>query len=872
MRFLALLTCLVLGSPGTGFRAARRPKFLARQRRWAQTSAASEDARVRTLLVDNYDSYTYNLFQLLSIVNGCEPVVITNDQFADCPQRVFASLSAFESVVLSPGPGRPDRKADFGICEDLLRDYEGPLLGVCLGHQGLGVQHGAVVSNAPTVMHGRLSRVYHSGEGLFQGIRSGAEAVRYHSLIVEKDGLLTGESELRPTAWTEDGIIMALQHESLPHYGVQFHPESIGTAFGRKLLTNFRDLALQYHGEKAGEERRSPEGRDHPLHLLPTSQPPKVEASSAPDAEEAQARSFDLVAGQISGRIAADDVEGVFCRIFGAEATSFWLDSSSVRRENAGRGNPHEARWSYMGAPTGPEAFTFTYRGPRRGLMTFARNASTVAVPGDVFSFMERTISQVDVGQVFVAPGSAEDSGREGGRGGHQSLRDELKRHVVPFVGGLVGYVGYEVRHDLSILRSGAARQPDSEAYLRDPNVPDAFFLFADRLLAYDHADERMVALHLVPAGDSAAREQASAWCRDMARRIGEMKGKRGGTEGLGSLESLGFRPSTGRDEYEQKIDACHEYIRQGESYEICLTTQLTAPLPENSPAHHPRQSLEFYRRLRRSNPAPYGAYLFHDPEGLLTSASQSTKSQIPSDAFAICCSSPERFLRVRDGVVESKPIKGTVRRNKQDRVADKDLARELEQSVKNRAENLMIVDLVRNDLGRICEVGSVWVPRLMAVETYETVHQLVSTVRGQLRRTASIVDAIRACFPGGSMTGAPKVRTLDIIHDLEGEIPRGVYSGTLGFVSASGNSDLNIVIRTAVITPSKVTVGAGGAVTALSDRRDEYEEMLLKAEAVTRTVGARVLPDNERLVEREPETRTPDRRENFTIPEALLN
>jgi len=202
-----------------------------------------------------------------------------------------------------------------------------------------------------------------------------------------------------------------------------------------------------------------------------------------------------------------------------------------------------------------------------------------------------------------------------------------------------------------------------------------------------------------------------------------------------------------------------------------------------------------------------------------------------------VLSSSPERFLRVdRARVVESRPMKGTAARLAEP-FADACAAAELRRDRKTRAENLMIADLVRNDLGRVSQLGTVDVPKLMVVESHATVHQMVTEVRGRLRDGADAIDCVRAAFPAGSMTGAPKLRTLEIIDRLEGR-PRGVYSGALGFLSVNGTADLSVVIRTLVAAPGGLTIGAGGAIVAGSEPEAELDEMLLKARALLQAVG----------------------------------
>jgi len=195
---------------------------------------------------------------------------------------------------------------------------------------------------------------------------------------------------------------------------------------------------------------------------------------------------------------------------------------------------------------------------------------------------------------------------------------------------------------------------------------------------------------------------------------------------------------------------------------------------------------------------------------------------------------SPERLLKISDsGLLESKPIKGTRPRGRTP-AEDKMLSLDLATSEKDRSENLMITDLVRNDLGRVCEIGSVKVPKMMEVESYWNVHQLVTTISGTKRKSKfNNIDCVMSLFPPGSMTGAPKLRSMELLHQLEIGNPRGLYSGSIGYFSVTDSADLNVVIRTIVVTPEKMSIGAGGAIVALSNENDEYDEMLLKANSV---------------------------------------
>jgi para-aminobenzoate synthetase len=361
------------------------------------------------------------------------------------------------------------------------------------------------------------------------------------------------------------------------------------------------------------------------------------------------------------------------------------------------------------------------------------------------------------------------------------------------FAGGFVGYLGYELKQECGSTGPHRSEQPD------------ALFVFADRFLAFDHVARE---IYLVALQEEGAASPES-WFDSMQDGLSRL-GVPPPLEHSHQQAPVIFRLQHGRTEYLARIDEALREIQAGETYEVCLTNKLVA---ENVSVDH----FSLYRTLQRINPAPFSAFL-----------------KFPG--VSVLSSSPERFLRIdRSGHVEAKPIKGTARRA-DDPNEDIRLAQQLRSDEKTQSENLMIVDLLRNDLGRVCETGSVSVPKLMDVETYATVHQLVSTIRGKLAARCSIIDCIKSAFPGGSMTGAPKIRTMEIIDRLEGSA-RGVYSGSIGYLSLNGTADLNIVIRTVIATNRQLSIGVGGAIVALSDPAAEFEETMLKAKAIVQAI-----------------------------------
>ncbi|MFD7240636.1 aminodeoxychorismate synthase component I [Streptomyces massasporeus] len=914
---------------------------------------------MKTLLIDNYDSYTYNLFQLIAEVNGEEPVVVRNDASVDG----LPDLRAFDNLVVSPGPGHPGVARDFGIGSRLLATSPVPVLGVCLGHQGIALGEAGLVGPAPEPRHGHLSTIRHDGRDLFHGLPQHFTAVRYHSLAVREPLPET----LEATAWAEDGVLMGLRHRGRPLWGVQFHPESVLTEYGHRMLVNFRNLTAERAGKLrakntavpmppavrrravvpecetgirrpaggvlgAGGLRRpvvaavfqvaavsqgaaqvrggagavlpgdtvassettvsTPGGaggapspargipaagrRTHaegvlggggtgpatsearalpaaraerhaegdpatPAHGdtgstgtatseargIPVAEP-GTHAESDPEPGDTGstgtatsatqdipvaepggtgptgtatsatrgipvARSETLVEGgpgaasgagtptpviprprrpdRVGYRLhtrrvdGAVDTEAVFSRMFAGSPRSFWLDSSLVE---AGR-----SRFSFLGDDQGPLA-EFVRYDVDAGRCEIERAGRPVRrVRASVFDYLKRQLG---------------------------NRRVDATGLPFDFTGGYVGYFGYEMKAECG--SSNRHRSP----------APDAAWLFADRVIAVDHEEGFTYAVCLAEDTPQAAREAAD-WLEGTLAGLSCVATEQQRTvpgspvpADPGAVEPWLVRD---RATYLADIEACRRALRSGTSYEVCLTNAARLPAPPDA--------LEFYRTLRRDNPAPYAAFLrFGELE--------------------VAGSSPERFLRIgRDGTAEARPIKGTAPRGDGPE-EDARLRDALASDAKTRAENLMIVDLLRNDLGQVCRTGTVRVSKLMATETYATVHQLVSTVEGRLRPGTDAVDCVRACFPGGSMTGAPKLRTLEIIDSLETEA-RGVYSGALGYFGCGGGADLGIVIRTAVFADGALHLGAGGAIVLDSDPDAEYDEMLLKTAAPMRAL-----------------------------------
>ncbi|MDU5467867.1 MAG: aminodeoxychorismate synthase component I [Peptoniphilus harei] len=646
---------------------------------------------MKSLIIDNYDSYTYNLFQLIGQVSGIEPLVIKNDELS---YEEILDLD-FDNVILSPGPGSPEREKDFGVCKDIIEKLDKPILGICLGHQGIYYYNGGKILRASEPMHGRLSEVIHNGKNLFKGIKNNFKVTRYHSLTCEDREL----QNINIDARTEDGVVMAISHKKKPIYGLQFHPESIASECGEKLIENFINICKEFYKE------------DQIYYEI-------IE------------KSFDS--------------KNIYEKLYKYDAKTLWLDSSKVEKGLS--------RFSIFGLQS-TKAHTIKYDVDKNLVEKyFLDGRKKENYKENIFDFLKKNRKKWTYDETLP----------------------------FDFQLGYIGYLGYELKKVTENVKNNFSY-----------DFPDAYFKYCDRALVYDHKEEKLYILSMADDKD---------WVRDIKNILEKNFEENNEETSKKDFPKLKFMKD--KKTYINDIEKIKDLICQGETYEVCLTNRLDIFDKINGK--------KYYMNLREKSPGQYSAFL-------------------PLDEIKIASSSMERFLKVdKNKIVTTKPIKGTIRRG-DNLEEDQKLIDELRNEEKTKSENLMIVDLLRNDLGKFCEIGTVKVPKLMDVETYKTLHQLVTTVSGKIKDDVDIMDVLKKTFPGGSMTGAPKKRTLEIIDQLE-NYPRGIYSGTIGFISNNSTIDFNIVIRTALIEEDKATIGVGGAIILLSDAEEEFDEIVLKA------------------------------------------
>lgn len=779
--------------------------------------------RPRILFLDAYDSFTNNITSLLTTLLDVDVYVLPIDA-ALSPADFRAEVAHYDAVVCGPGPGTPDCGKDVGLMR-LVWDLDVPVLGVCLGFQSLVVACGGQVKRLRRGLHGMVREVKHLGDDMFRDV-GGFKATLYHSLgvtVLEKAG--SGLPELEGLAWVDeerdggqtDTILMAVRHRSKPFWALQYHPESVCTDVeGNRVIRNWFELATRWnrrHGRVAAQGGDRAARKATRESLLSRVRPAEL---GEPQPRTACYQSSTL---SLPSNVQVPHIVEI---LEAHTPEHIVLDSANATLPAPPEGvSDVRGRYSIIGLDlasavrvvysTGDDAVTV--RRPACGRDQSAGHCERISLKGygGVWNFLAE----------------------------YQDKRKVEPRQnpETPFLGGFMGYITYE--QGLSDI---GIELPADRGHRR----PDVCLVWVTRSVVIDHWKGLVHVQELSEDSDRtwirrtmARLQRSQLWQQPPRSDAVKLTAKAKGARPCFSPESI-IRPPT-VTEYERKVRECQEYIAAGDSYELCLTDQTTiirprsysqsladaatrtksprtCPLSSANPAPRPASSWELFRTLRTRQPAPFASYLRLGPATLVSA-------------------SPERFLTYdREGHVSMRPMKGTVRKCAD--VATLAQAEAILHVPKEEAENLMIVDLVRHDLHGVCGAGNVHVRELMKVEEYESVFQMITAVEGQLPSGGGYtgLDVLAASLPPGSMTGAPKKRSCEILRELEGGQERGLYSGVVGYMCASGRGDWSVTIRSLFRWDDERDeaeevwrIGAGGAVTILSTPEGEAEEMLTK-------------------------------------------
>ena len=684
-------------------------------------------------ILDNYDSFTYNLYQYFGEI-GEKVIVRRRDE---CSLEEIDRLAP-DLIVISPGPCAP-KDARLSLAAIDYFKSKIPILGVCLGHQAIGEVFGAEVIRAQTPVHGKVSSITHDGKGVFENLPNPLTVTRYHSLALNRATL---PDELVITAETKDGEIMGVRHRVLPVEGVQFHPEAILTEAGHALLQNAVNHARAWKKEQ--RELNSP----WQIRSFTSNQPPVK-----------------------------------FLESFQQSPFPFFLDSGEKYGELG--------RYSFLGA------YPFLQASAYRDFVELYW--PNLQKREQISLIMDDGNLKPDRGSLAVL----------------DTLLQRFKQEnqtPFPFAGGAVGFISYDLKNELEQLASLAKD---------DLALPLWRLAWYDGILIYDHHTSEY---HLVACGmteDGQCRPELARTRLDrLEDKIKDLKQNTNTFEKIKTLESSNpfdkvnsVHSYVSKKKYLANLQTVIDYIYAGDIYQANLSQRFSLP--------YSGDAFSLYQSLHEQNPAPFAAFL-------------------PYDDFQILSSSPERFVKIdTKGCIETRPIKGTRPRGT---TSEKDrlLAKELQNSAKDRAELTMIIDLERNDLGRICEYGSVRVKDLIRLEKYPTVWHQVSTICGNLKPGLRTSEILKAIYPGGSITGAPKIRAMEIIEELE-PYKRGIYTGSIGYLGFDGAWDLNIVIRTILLQDGQAYFHGGGGIVADSAPSAEYEETLDKVRALIRVLGGQM-------------------------------
>ncbi|CAK4032639.1 para-aminobenzoate synthase [Lecanosticta acicola] len=734
----------------------------------------------KILFIDAYDSFSNSIIALLraQLPVIVESVRIDDQRFVLNDEAFYSYLDGFHAVVAGPGPGHPAKSEDVGLIGKIWRvpqENTIPVLGICLGFQSLCHAFGGKVARLREPRHGIMAIVEHDEEDVFAGARK-IVATQYHSLHIRLD-------EADFASWTSDQYwTPSLTCPDLKPLAWDLMNVANGPILMAARHCEKPFWGVQYHPEsictnKEGQKLVGKWWEEacawRALHRKTVSQPVVDENKALPKAEgwKAAERLASLPGRKVAWKI----IETKATRLDVADVVDLLrkelICEEPLLLESGTRSN---------GKPVNPETGRFSIIG--------LPDSSSMHIR---YSTCNHTLDVIHDGEIALRrPLNVHEA--------FTHIDEHMRSQTAvngpngsPFWGGLIGFISYEAGLETIDVPPSAAKS----------ERPDIWFVFVERSVVVDHVAGTVYVQSVRMDDDEWMKKVVSLLRRPIP------------SSGDGAKITASLLDGPEKDEYCQKVRDCQSQLRAGESYELCLTDQSTIQVPADG--------WSLYRQLRSRNPAPFGAYL-------------RLQSKI-GPGVSVAGSSPERFLSwSRAGKCQFRPIKGTVKKAPG---VTRAKAEEILGSAKERAENLMIVDLIRHDLAGVLGGNAVRVPKLMSIEEYETVFQLVSVVEGDLDENTSGSAALAASLPPGSMTGAPKKRSCELLKEIEGGKPRGLYSGVIGFFDVRGGGDFSVVIRTAFRwddeDEGEWKIGAGGAITALSEAEAEWEEMVTKRESV---------------------------------------
>jgi para-aminobenzoate synthetase len=800
------------------------------------------------LFIDAYDSFSNNIISLLETTLDVSVRTVKIDDYQlKTDSELHKELQHYAAVVCGPGPGHPEKEEDIGFVKKIWRlseEHTIPVLGICLGFQSLCLEFDGKIKRLKGPQHGMIRNITHAGEREDGGSKSIfvdvglVAATLYQSLCADigQDSISDVDwetqkwkatsscPELIPIAWAESDlkkpsdsgvkdarVLVGVKHATKPFWALQYHPESICTnAESKKVIQNWfdsvkgwnaashRDLSasgVPLHGRRSTRESLL-HCSEHLRPMLNGSAGFPYGGHFEPDTDNNISHGSARLAYccetlELNRDICVAAVTDV---MQGSPKHQIVLESSNAYEKAVGT-EEVRGRYSIIALDVA-ECVRFEYVARSHTMSTFHPGISGYTVHrtdmrqfGGLWPFLAQYMEKRRVSDGNVAS---------------------------PFWGGFMGYTTYELGLETIGVES-LARKDNHQR-------PDLCFAWVTKSLVIDHVRNAIYIQEIAP---HTAIPSSRLWMQNVTAKLRMLEcfPSNFSRSKLAPNSSTSIKMPSGT-EYESKVRRCREYISSGNSYELCLTDQ--------SIVVHPREELELsswglYRALRSRQPAPFASYI------CLGSAT-------------LVSSSPERFLKWNEsGDCELRPMKGTVR--KSSKVDTLEKAKQLLDVPKEKAENLMIVDLVRHDLHGVCGSGNVTVPRLMVVEEYKSVFQMITVVQGSIPEAAQSenktrhtgLDVLAASLPPGSMTGAPKKRSCEILQNIEVSKERSLYSGVVGYIDVGGRGDWSVTIRSlfkwededSVDASGQVTetwnIGAGGAVTALSTAVGEREEMLTK-------------------------------------------